>query len=170
MLMPPVEYVNRNFEDGGIDELWNWIEKNSSSADAAVISADAVIYGGLIPSRQHEFPAEVLNSRINRFNDIHKKNPKLKVYLLSSVMRAPYQGTPGSIEEPPYYAEYGALLYKYGALSDKKETVGLTESESEELANCQKSVPDEFFTDWLLRRRKNLFVTENLIDLIDCRS
>ena len=163
--MTDLFHTLNHFEDGGIDELWDWIEKNSSSADAAVISADAVIYGGLIPSRQHEFPAEVLNSRINRFNDLHKKNPNLKIYLLSSVMRAPYQGTPGSIEEPPYYAEYGALLYKYGALSDKKETVGLTESESEELANCQKNVPDEFFTDWLLRRRKNLFVTENLIDL-----
>ena len=165
MIVPPVEYVNRNFEDGGINELWDWIEKNVSYADAAVISADAVIYGGLIPSRQHEFSTEVLSARINRFNTLHEKNPNLKIYLLSSIMRAPYEGTPGSIEEPEYYAQYGNAFYKYGAFSDKKETVGLTESESEELENSQKSIPDEFFTDWLLRRRKNLFVTENLIDL-----
>lgn len=165
MIVPPVEYVNRNLEDGSINELWDWLEENATSADAAVISADAMLYGGLIPSRSHEFPIEDLNARLNRFNTLHKKNPKLKIYLLSSVMRAPYLGTPGSIEEPPYYAQYGEALYKYGALSDKKETVGLTDSESEELEYWQKNIPEEYFVDWFLRRRKNLFVTETLVDL-----
>ena len=44
-ISPPVELLTRP------DELWAWFNENAPIADAAVVSSDALLYGGLIPSR-----------------------------------------------------------------------------------------------------------------------
>ncbi len=165
MITPPAEYLRR--DDGGksLEKLLAWLEENSPSVDAAVISADAILYGGLIPSRKHYFDAEVLNSRIEKIVQLHEKNPKLKIYVLSSVMRAPHEGTVGSVEEPEYYANYGARIFKYTSLLVKEKFSGLMSGERAELERLRGIIPVAFIDDWLARRRKNLDATEKLIDL-----
>lgn len=166
MIVPPKNYFN-TYDGESVDKLWAWIEENVSSADMAVISADAVLYGGLIPSRKHELPKKILNERVNHFKTLRQKNPDLKIYILSSIMRTPYEGTKGSNEEPDYYAQYGSDIYKYSALADKEKVEGLTNSELETMHNLKKNVPDKVFNDWISRRKKNLDVTKKIIDMTD---
>ena len=165
MITPPKNYLSRYDNGQSFDKLWSWLEENISDVDAAVISADAVIYGGLIPSRKHEFLAENLNARVNRFKALRDKNPHLKIYVLSSLMRAPYEGSAGSVEEPDYYAQYGKSIFRYTQLADKEKITGLNSYEREEMNESRKNIPDEFLNDWLSRRQKNLDVTKKLIDL-----
>ena len=165
MILPPKNYLSREDNGQSFDKLWTWLEKNISKVDAAVISSDAVIYGGIIPSRRHEISAEDLNSRVNRFKSLREKNPDLKIYVLASLMRTPYEGTKGSVEEPDYYADYGADIFKYTALVDRKEIEGLSTSEYEDMNYLQSKIPAEFLNDWLSRRQKNVAVTKKLIDL-----
>ena len=167
MILPPKNYLSRYDNGQSFDKLWTWIEENISNVDAAVISSDAVIYGGLIPSRRHEISAEDLNSRVNRFKSLREKNPNLKIYVLASLMRTPHEGTKGSVEEPDYYADYGADIFTFTSLADKAETAGLTGGERNAMNRLKENIPAEFLNDWLSRRKKNVEVTKKLIDLTD---
>ena len=165
VITPPKNYLMRYDNGESSEKLWTWIEENISNVDAAVISADAVIYGGLIPSRKHEISAKNLTERVNRFKILRENNPNLKIYVLCSLMRTPHEGTKGSVEEPDYYADYGADIFTFTSLADKYETIGLTSGESSAMNQLRKIIPKDFLNDWLSRRKKNLDVTKKLIDL-----
>lgn len=165
MILPPKNYFDRYGNSESPEKILSWLEKNVSSADAAVISADAILYGGLIPSRKHEFSADVLNSRLERLKALRKKNPKLKIYVLCSLMRTPHEGTAGSVEEPEYYAQYGKDIFTATSLAYKNETVGLTSGERMAMNNLFINIPTEIFNNWYERRQKNLDATKKILNL-----
>lgn len=165
MILPPKNYFDRFGNEESPDKILTWLEENAPLADAAVISADAILYGGLIPSRKHEFSTDVLNARIERFKALRAKNPNLKIYVICSLMRAPHEGTAGSVEEPDYYARYGKDIFTVTSLADKEETVGLTSGEYAAMNQMLANIPAEIFNDWYERRQKNLAATKKIIDL-----
>ena len=165
LILPPKELLSSAKNDGQPDELWKWLEENAPFVKSAVISSDSMLYGGLIPSRKHEVPADVLNERLGKFEQLRKKNPALRMYVFDSLMRTPQVGTKGDIEEPPYYAEYGADIFIYTKLIDKKEISELSSSEENYLDSLEKKIPAEFMKDWMERRKKNLSATKKLMDL-----
>ena len=123
ILSPPEEILTRP------DELWQWLNENAPVADAAVVASDALLYGGLIPSRSHEISQETLLARVENFKNLREKNPSLHLYLFGSLMRTPSFGTPGDIEEPDYYGQYGGDIFQYTRLLDKRETSKLNRKE-----------------------------------------
>ena len=161
IVVPPKNLLNPE----NIDNLWNWLFENISDANSAVISSDSLFYGGLIPSRKHEIPQEVLDSRLANFEKIHRDYPNLKIYVFDSLMRTPQRGTKGDIEEPEYYVEHGENIFKYTMLLNKKETFRITREEENLLDELKNKIPAEIFSDWLGRREKNLAVTKKIIEL-----
>ncbi|MCR5834174.1 MAG: DUF4127 family protein [Selenomonadaceae bacterium] len=160
ILTPPKEILTNP------SELWTWLNENAKTADAAVISSDALLYGGLIPSRKHEIPENVLHDYLNNFKTLRKENPNLRLYAFCSLMRTPEFGEEGNIEEPEYYAKYGADIFKYTALIDKRETKGfLTVMEQIKLERLERSIPENVLSDYFARREKNLNATKKLIEL-----
>ena len=168
VLTPPEEYFGGK-EDymGQPDELWKWLEENVKSAKIAVIASDSLFYGGLIPSRKHEIPQSVIDSRLERFKALHVNNPKLKIYVFTSLMRTPKEGVAGFTEEPDYYVTYGRKFFNLTALIDKSEIDDLSASEQQELSALRNSIPNEILNDWFSRREKNLAVTKQFIDLLN---
>lgn len=165
IIAPPKEFLNVYKPETNSDNLWAWLDENISNANAVVVSSDALLYGGLIPSRKHNIDESTLNARVNRFKSLREKNPALKIYVVSSLMRTPQVGTKGDIEEPEYYAEHGANIFNYTALLDKSETSKLTSKEQNYLKYLESSLPSEILTDWFTRREKNLSATKQLIDM-----
>ncbi|MBR1645678.1 MAG: DUF4127 family protein [Selenomonadaceae bacterium] len=158
ILMPPEEILTRP------DELWKWLNENAPISDAAVVSSDALLYGGLIPSRSHEISRETLLSRVENFKTLREKNPSLHLYLFGSLMRTPSFGTPGDIEEPDYYGQYGGDIFQYTRLLDKRETSKLNRKEQVQLETYEKNLPADILSDWFARREKNLSATKKLLD------
>lgn len=159
IISPPLEFLTQP------DQLWTWFNENAHLADAAVVSSDALLYGGLIPSRSHEISAEILNSRVENFKLLRQNNPNLNLYAFGSLMRTPYVGTPGDREEPDYYGQYGTYIFQLTALLDKQEISKLNSNEKQQLADLEKKIPDEILDDWFARRVKNLSMTTKLLDL-----
>ena len=120
IISPPTELLTKP------DELWSWFNENAFVADAAVVSSDALLYGGLIPSRSHNIAADILMARVDNFKALRENNPKLNLYLFGSLMRTPSFGTPGDREEPAYYGQYGAAIFQLTRLLDKQETARLS--------------------------------------------
>lgn len=162
-LLPPEEWVASWDRKGDPDKLWQWVEENSGQADALVLSADALIYGGLVDSRTHYFEEGVLKERLERFRTLQQKHSDTNIYIYSTIMRSPkasYRGV-----EPLYYEKYGWNIFHLTALQDKEEVTGLTKEEKAMLAAEKAIVPKEVLADWMERRAKNIAINAGLAEM-----
>ena len=101
--------------------------ENAPDADAAIISSDALIYGGLVASRTHFYDDTTLQSRVQRLELLREKLP-MPLYVYSTLMRTP-RASFGNVE-PPYYSEIGPAIFRYSELVDKEDFTGLNIRES----------------------------------------
>lgn len=167
VIVPPEELLSRGTEKPGDPEaLWKWVGENIGKADGAMLSSDSMIYGGLIASRKHQLSEEVLMARAEKFKELRKNNPKLKLYVFGSLMRTPKDGGYSGNEEPKYYLVYGGHIFRRTALEDKQTTVKLSAEEQKKLQFHKNAIPQEVWKDWSDRRGKNLKVTKRLMDMV----
>lgn len=167
VLVPPVEFLGTGATPdkfGKPLELWDWLNANAGSADAAVISIDAMIYGSLVASRQHELSAEEILNRVKNFKALRENFPYLPLYTFGTIMRTPRTNF-GSGTEPAYYQTHGAAIFEYTALKDKSETEKLSAKEQKYFAYLESFIPAEYLNDWLNRRAKNFNAHRYLVDL-----
>jgi len=163
ILTPPVEYLASRGKSGDSEQLWRWVMDNAGKADALVLSADALTYGGLVDSRTHHFNQILLEWSLRRFNVLHGQNPKVPIYVFSTIMRSPSASAGGV--EPLYYEKYGPSIFWLTALQDKEEVKGLTAEETAVMQAAKDNIPSEDLKDWLERRNKNFQINAQLIDL-----
>ena len=166
VLMPPKEMLGGLHTKGDIDALWDWVNNNSKEADAAVISTDTLIYGGLVASRKHDYTDKELRQRTERIKSIKKTNPKMKLYTFSSLMRTPKNGAAAGVEEPDYYQVHGENIFKASALVDKSEIRKLSREEAKALGGYRNSIPQKIWNDYFDRRKRNITVTKRLMDYV----
>lgn len=157
---PPPEMLPSGRKNGDVEGMLSWLEREAPHASAVVMSTDALIYGGLVGSRTHELPLSELEKRVERLLNI-VDNMHVQVYAYSTIMRTPRMST-GRVE-PPYYAQYGAQIFRYTQLQDMSESVGLSSRESKEFTKLKAQIPTAFLNDWQTRRDKNLEINKMLI-------
>lgn len=162
VLTPPEEYLASADRSGNPDKLWQWLVENAPDADAAVISSDALIYGGLVASRTHFFDETTLQARVHRLELLREKLP-MPLYVYSTLMRTP-RSSFGNVE-PPYYSKIGPAIFRYSELLDKEDTTGLTLRESLTKQAIKNNLPEQDLNDWLQRRLKNYHVNKSLTEM-----
>ena len=161
VLTPPrASLSGKNFR-GSPDLIWRWVEQNMVRADAAVLSTDTLIYGGLVDSRKHNEPLTTLMARENRIRALHAQYPKIPIYGFGTIMRTPYASSGGV--EPYYYSKYGNDLYRLSGLQDKMDAGKITPDETAGLLSLKLSIPSEYLQDWFKRRTKNNTINRMLI-------
>ena len=165
IVVPPEEMLSSADRAGKPDELLEWLEKESKEAVAVVVSADALLYGGLVDSRTHHIDRTVLQSRVERLLSLKKKYNAPGVYVFVTIMRSPKASA--APVEPVYYEEWGAKLFRQGALRDKHELKGLSRKENKELQQLNKEIPRNVEADFYGRRRTNFRTTELLLHGIE---
>ncbi len=166
VLVPPDEILGGNDNDGDVEALWKWLDGAAKEPNikAAVIASDSLLYGSLVASRRHNISEAVIQERIGRFKTFHQQNPNLTLYIFSSIMRTPTQGSPGG-NEPEYYVKWGASIFDYSALTDKAEMGKLTDQEQKQLDYDKWIIPQEVLADWLGRRNTNFAANKALLDM-----
>ena len=164
VVVPPDEILGSRASKGDPDKLWNWLNENAAGVNAAVISTDAMLYGSLVGSRQHNLTSEQILTRANNFADFKQKFPNIPIYAFGTIMRTPRMGDP-SAEDPDYYNTYGTQIFRYTALRDKIETDGLNKRETKEFAGLEGSIPANHLSDWFNRRKKNYDALKYFVDL-----
>lgn len=162
LLIPPARYLPSKKHPGTTEKLWQWVLDNGKEADYIVLSADTMLYGGLTPSRLHNIGRDELTAPLANFGRIKQLNPSVKLYVFSTVMRAPQENT--DTAEPDYYGFYGSRIFKITALRNKAEVEGLSVVENEQLEQLLSTVPSAVIDDWLERRAKNFHVNTQLIE------
>lgn len=163
LITPPESLLSSNKHAGDPDALMKWLLKNANKSDIAVIAADSLIYGGLVPSRTHNEDLQVLLKRAQAINMIKYANKDMKIFVYSSLMRTPWKST--AFVEPPYYEEYGSMFFRLSQLLDKEDMDGsLSLLDATEKKNYLELIPQEYQNDWFARRKKNIAIHNFLID------
>ena len=165
ILVPPDEMLGGREQLGNPEEVWQWVEQNAPTAEAAVLSSDTLLYGSLVGSRKHDYTQEQIEERVARLEAFKKANPKLKIYVFGSIMRTPRSGEASGSMEPGYYQSYGSDIFRYTSLTDKRELDGLTRREQKEYDFLTRLIPKDALADWLSRRNKNFAASSELIKL-----
>ena len=161
VLTPPVFLLSGKSFKGNPERIWDWVSAHMAESDAAVLSTDTLIYGGLVDSRKHTESTDTLIARADRLRRLHENFPHIPLYAFGTIMRTPYASSSGV--EPHYYAKYGTTIYKISGLQDKMDAGTITKEESAELLSLKLSVPVEYLQDWFKRRTKNTLINEKLI-------
>jgi len=161
ILVPPADDLANRTKSANPDVLWQWVFAHANETDSFVVSADALVYGGLVASRTHDINDDVLLARTKNFEKLKAMNPAARIYVFSTIMRSPHASSGGV--EPPYYETYGPAIFQINALRDKLEFQGLKAGETQELKTLTASVPQEALQDWYVRREKNFKVNVELI-------
>ena len=107
--------------------------------------------------------------RAELFKGLRKRRKDLPVYVFASIMRTPRSAENSGYQEPDYYRNYGANIFRYTALVDKRELAGLTPREEKEIVFLKKLIPEKALEDWMGRRGKNFEANEKLIDMTRSR-
>ncbi|MCX7971235.1 MAG: DUF4127 family protein [Negativicutes bacterium] len=165
VLLPPGELLAGFRRTADRQGLWSWLERNIGQADAAVVSADALLYGGLVESRKHSYELTGLLELAGRFRRLKEDNPSLPIYLYSTIMRSPHISN--ATVEPGYFGRYGEQIFRWGELNDKFDCGHISEREISELGRLTEQMPADVLSDWWQRRNKNFFVNQYLVNL--CR-
>lgn len=159
----PLELLGNKKQSADINGIVDFLMDNAKKCDIAIISADMLVYGGLVPSRVHNLQSDCLQSRLSVLEKLKKVNPNMTLFVFCTVMRAPAYNS--SDEEPDYYAEYGRSLYLRAYLSDKKIRCNdLTQLQEKELESFD--IPQYVIDDYENRRDKNLGINISILDLV----
>lgn len=85
--MPPATMLDDYLQPADKLAVREWLMKESTSADTAIISADMLIHGGLLASRTTTGYDEDAKNVLALLEEIHAKNPRLKLYVFSIIPR-----------------------------------------------------------------------------------
>jgi hypothetical protein len=161
-IMPPRQMMGSLTRGAQIDELFNFAEGalNQKEPDAAIISLDSLLYGGLITSRRSTEPVKAILARLDRLKKWKEMSGrKIPIYASSSIMRISdnYDNT----EEKEYWARFGRELFEWsGCLhrlaSGEKLAPGLLES-------LERRIPTDIRQDYLDTRFRNFTVNMTLL-------
>ena len=161
VVTPPAELIAGANQSGEPEQLFAWLEANAKESVAIVASSDALLYGGLVASRTHEIPLQTLEARAERLVQLKKAHGGQKVYIFTTIMRSPKMSS--APVEPAYYGQWGAKIFRMGALEDKLELKEIKRKEVRELADLRAEIPQEIQEDLYARRADNIRATELLL-------
>lgn len=157
----PLTLMGRKKQAGNVEAIWAFVHENIEAVDYAVFSTEMLLYGGLLPSRLHHLTEKELAEYEQRLRQIKKTYPEKKLYFSNLIMRTPRYNS--SDEEPDYYAEFGAAIFRYGYLKDKQAREPISKDEEQEFTSLKEQIPQEFIQDYESRRQFNLEV--NLLNI-----
>lgn len=155
---PPAKFLATRTAPADTEKLWDWLEHRAEKVDGAVISTDALIYGGLVASRTHNIPLDALQARVTRLKNL-KMDTNIRFYGFSTLMRTPRESY-GNVE-PAYYSDVGPAIFKYSQLADKSDVHAESLLEDFESGTLERNMAKSHLKDWLDRRGKTWRSTVN---------
>jgi hypothetical protein len=160
--MPPEKLLAGRNTPADTEALWKWLEKKVDNCKAAVISTDALIYGGLVASRTHQLTETELTARVSRLENL-PLDKNIKVYAFSTLMRTPVSSF-GNVE-PEYYSRLGPAIYKYSGLADEIDANDASFRDELISRAIERDIDRIPLSDWLTRRDKNMTVNRSLAQM-----
>jgi hypothetical protein len=155
VVAPPKELLGRFTTAGQSDRIITWLlQQDLRSFNAAVISIDMLVYGGLVASRTYNVEPTIALQRIKVLEKIHKKAPTLPLYVQSVIMRL----APTADDKNDGFRDN---LSRWAEISVKTDEQ--SKAATQILVN---TIPAEAITNYKNARQRNLQVNLKTIDYV----
>jgi hypothetical protein len=156
LFLPPLALLPHLRQPGHPEGLFEWLADVSAQVDRRILSAETLLYGGLIASRTtDESPMDIIQ-RAGRIAQL----PPLPTMAFNLIMRIP--DADNAVEEPLYWSQYGRKLYRFSQLIYRQEA---GEDVQAEAAALRAQIPDDVLRDFLQRRLRNHTVNLTLLHM-----
>ena len=165
IIMPSSDIMPKHKTGASFDKLSKWLLDNVARGDALVLSMDTLIFGGLVPSRLHNYSYDTLIKRLEIIKKIKEINKNIKIFGFELIMRCPDYSS--DAEEPTYYKYVGKEIHRLGELEHLSNLNKLTELENKEMASLKEAIDKEYIDDYLNRRKTNLRVLIETLKLVN---
>ncbi len=87
VILPPPELLDEYFRPGDTAALRSWTEENLPRCDAAILSVDQLLHGGLLASRQAQNTPEEEKELLDFFRSLRAAYPHIPLYAFSILPR-----------------------------------------------------------------------------------
>ena len=161
---PPASAISLQRAPADLAALDAWAAAAFASADAAVVSLELFLYGGLIGSRiSNASTADVL-ARLDALAALAAAHPNVRLHAGAVVMRIPSYNTVPCTEDVYYWQFFGADLFTFSFFSSKyAQTHNASDLEAARAAEAK--IPADVVADFVWRRARNYNVTAALLRL-----
>jgi len=158
-ILPPLDDMGFFRESSKHATISRWLIENATNCDAAVISIDQLLYGGLIASRQNLITAEEALARLELLSKLKEKNPSLKIYACTVLMRTTVStlNLEGKIwwEAVAQYSKYSYLVARDPSNKENVHT----------LQELKDKIPKTLLDEFLAARKRNHTVNKACVEL-----
>jgi hypothetical protein len=111
VVLPPAELLDKYRKPADRAGLREWLRKEAAGADAAIVSVDMLVHGGLLASRLGTGTADDAAAAVALLDDLHKDYPRLKLYAFSIIPRL-------LVADDAESARYQKKMLEYSVLKD----------------------------------------------------
>ncbi|MBP2651028.1 MAG: hypothetical protein H6Q74_1853 [Firmicutes bacterium] len=159
LILPPPQLLDNYQTPGKTNELRTWLYSAIPNVDAAIISTDMLIHGGLIASRQNPPSPGTAEATIALLEACHRANPNASLYVFHIIPRLLIGGN-------NINPRYQALMQKYSVLKDEIYTFE-NQPDITELEAIEQELPPEIISNYLTLNQQTTDLSIKLIHLAD---
>lgn len=165
LLVPPKEWMGFCKRPADVEKLWAWVFSHADECEYAILSVDTLVYGNIVGSRIHQRNEVECQTLLDHFAILKQNHPALHIHAFNLVARvAAYNN---AAEDPDYWAQHGAAIWRFGYLTDRQQRgIGGPEEQSE-LENLRGALPPQELEDFLCRRKTDLATNLRCVELTD---
>ncbi|WP_231036240.1 DUF4127 family protein [Pectinatus sottacetonis] len=154
---PPQQIMDYYTKAGNTKALCDWLKENASFSNGIIVSADQLLYGGLLASRRSFGKNTDQQFLWYTLDTVHQENPSLPVYVFSILPRIT---PPNSVDS----ADDIKNLIKYSRLTDKI-IFSHNKKDINELDKLQRKISKKYLAQYVDLYNKNLLLNKRLVDL-----
>ena len=154
---PPGELQDYYSAPGDTAGMRKWLQENLPHNQAALISIDQLLYGGLLAAREKEAPPAQQEDLVNFLRQLHADNPTVPLLAFSILPRQTPQDTIDGYQERKDLLAYSRLKGRQAA--------GLSIDE-QELARLESAISLESKEKYLAHFQENEELNKKLITLV----
>lgn len=158
ILTPPAEITDYYYNAGDTRAVAKWLKDNIKNADAAIISIDQLLHGGLIASREGNKTEQDNRQLISLLEEVHRQKPALPIYAFNILPRITPPPSIGGYSLWKDFIEYSRLTDR---LSQKYDA-----AEAARLAALKNELPPEDLRRYHALFERNFLMNKALAGLV----
>lgn len=157
IISPPKELLGRYKTPADAKVLRAWFKENISSADAAIVSVDMLVHGGLMASRLSNGNEQDVTETLQLLKETHQNYPSLSLYAFNILPRL-------WLADNEDNKKYQKPILEYSKLKDQ---ISIFENPADikRMKELEKEIPADIRSQYLSLYQKNASVNKELIHL-----
>ena len=154
----PYELQDYYTMPGEKEKAREWLQENLAKSDAAIISIDQLLYGGLLAAREADKSPDEIEAFIAYLRELHAAHPTVPLYAFSIL---PRMIPPASIDD--YYDN--KYLLAYSRLADRYALCGDPE-DAAKMQELEEKINPASLAQYLALFEQNEHLSRALIELV----